>query len=341
MSPWEKLAGVMIRQHSVTATWQAEAVGVSRQALAARVKREAWPRYFRGVTGLPVRAGTEAPLAALVVAYARPTGGALRIAPADDDEAFIRAVVDAALRAGHAISGRSGVWRHGFGPPPRTHELWLPYQSGRLTREGVRLRYGGNPSGDIGMVAGLPTLDPEACVIETARTPIGTFDQRVDEVIWQMARGDSKRLLTVDSVERRFTSLGSCCGGDVLERAIDKAKGELSHSRPEGRGRELAREALTPLGLAPEPRPHAIFHRGQSIAEADIAVLPITLDIEVDGPHHRFVDQQLEDQRRDRKVRRARWEVERFSSEFVDEHPKLFVARVREAAQARMSALGL
>lgn len=339
MEPWEYAAGVMIRQHNLIATWQAEMVGVPRQALARRVRTQGWPRVFRGVTGLPSGPDPLRPLAAAVLAYARPTGGALRVAPTDDDDALIKEVVHAALGAGQAVSGRSGAWLHGFATSPKMHELWLPQSSGRVTRPDIRLRYGGQAAGAIQLVAGLPTLDPTGCVIETARTPIGTMDQRVDEIVWQMSRADSKRLLTIDRVEQQLDDLGPCCGRDVLERAIAQARGKLSHSRPESRGRDLVAEALAPLGLAAEPRPHAVLHEGRLIAEADIAVLCIRLDIEVDGPHHRFIDQQLKDQQRDRLMRRARWEVERFWTELVDHHPKVFIARVREAAQRRIDSL--
>lgn len=205
--------------------------------------------------------------------------------------------------------------------------------------QGSVCAYGGDPAGTVQMVNGLPTLDPVGCVFETARTPIGTLDQRVDEVIWQMARANSRRLLTLDDVEQRLGKLGSCSGLEVMERAIDEARGTLSHSRAEGRGRELVEEALAPLGLVPEPHPFAVMHGGRRIAEADIAVVCIRLDYEVDGPHHRFIDQQMKDQKRDRLLRRAAWEVERFSDELVKHHPKIFIARVREAAEARMDAL--
>lgn len=329
----------MVLQHNLIATWQSEAAGVSRQSLARRVAMQGWPRYFRGVTGLPTGAHPRRLPAAAVLAYARPTGGALRIGTADDDDEFVDQVVQAALGAGQALSGRSGAWLHGFAQAPKTHELWLPWDSGRVSREGIRLRYGGAPAGAVQMINGLPALDPVGCVIETARTPIGTLDQRVDEVIWQMARADSRRLLTVDDVEQRLAQLGSCGGVEVLERAIAEAKGRLSHSRPEGRGRELVAEALAPLGLVPEPRPFLVTHQGRRIAEADIAVVCIRLDYEVDGPHHRFVDKQMEDQQRDRLLRRASWEVERFSDELVLHHPKIFMARVRAAAEARMDVL--
>lgn len=46
----------------------------------------------------------------------------------------------------------------------------------------------------------------------------------------------------------------------------------------------------------------------------------------------------MEDEERDRLVRRAQWEVERFPDTLLN-RPKVFVARVREAVEARMTAL--
>lgn len=343
MEPWEYAAGVLERQHNWITTWQFEAIGLSRRMLAHRVRHQAWPRYCRGVTGLPGPISPQRRAAAVVLAYGRPTAGASRIQIGDKDphdpDSYISAVVDAALKAGHAFSGRTGAWWHGFGPQPKQHELWLPHQSGRVLRDGVRLRYGGECAGEIQFVCGLPTFDPAGCIVETARTPIGTRDERVDELIWQLARADSLRLTTLDDVEERFHGLDSCCGREILEIALDKARGRLSHSKPEDKARLLAAEALEPLGLRVEPRPHEIYLAGRLVAEADLAVVAIRLDLEVDGPHHRFVDQQRKDQERDRLVRRATWEVERFPDELVKYRPKLFMARVREAAEARLQQL--
>jgi hypothetical protein len=275
-----------------------------------------------------------------VLACARPTGAKLRIAPANDSStALVDAIVDAGLGAGQAVTGRSAAWLHGIGPQPGTHSLWLPPESGRVKRQGLTLRYGGRPAGDIVTVAGLPALDPEGSIIETARMPLGTFAQREDELLWMMSRGDARRLVSPESVEERALDVGQFTGCQVLYSAVAKAKGTLSHSKVEGRSRHLTAEALDPLDLCAEPRPYEVWVNGTRIAEADIAVVAISLDIEVDGPHHRFLRQREKDERRDRLLRRAGWGVERFPVELVDERPKAFVAQVRAAAEARLQHL--
>jgi hypothetical protein len=162
MEPWEIVAEVSRRQHMLIATWQAVVAGVSRRALAARVAGHGWVRYHRGVIGLP---GPDSPLrqlAALVLAYARPVGGALRVAvpAAGDDNALVDAIVAAALNAGEIVTGRSGAWLHGFASPPNEHSVWLPFHSGRRIRSTARLRYGGLQPGEQQWKDGLPVFDP-------------------------------------------------------------------------------------------------------------------------------------------------------------------------------------
>jgi hypothetical protein len=160
-------------------------------------------------------------------------------------ETYVDAVVAAAMRAGHAVSG-------------------------------------GPVAGEIQLQDGLPLLDPEACVIE----------------------------------------------------------GSFSHSRLEASGRDLVREVLEPLGLHVEDEPFEVRHEGRIIAEADIAVVEILLDFEVDGPVHRFTDQREADAQRDRLMRRVRWEVERLPEELIRERPVVARARIRDAALRRMEELG-
>ncbi len=332
------VAGISERQHMLITTWQAEAVGITRQVIGERVRRHGWTRYERGVIGWP---GPDSPvrrLAAAVLTYARPTRGAERIVvPAGADrEAIVDAAAAAAMNAGQVITGRSGAWLHGFAPRPQAHWIWLPSESGRARRENVELRYGGERAGATQWKQGLPVFDPEGCIIETARSPQGTWRQREDEVLWQMSRADSLRLATVDSVEKRLLDMGDCSGQGVLLSAIAKARGQLSHSRSEHRARDLARQALAPLNLEVSERPHEVYLGGRRVGEADIAVLSIRLDVEIDGPHHRFADQRQKDAERDRLMRRAGWEVERYSVELVEQRPHVFKARVRDAAQARL-----
>jgi very-short-patch-repair endonuclease len=83
-----------------------------------------------------------------------------------------------------------------------------------------------------------------------------------------------------------------------------------------------------------------VDHLGRRVGEADIAVFEITLDIEIDGPHHRMPEQREADQARDRLVRRAGWEVERFPTELVEQQPVVFRARVQEAIKHRLEVVG-
>ena len=341
MQPWELAQAVGKRQHMLIATWQAEVVGVHRRELAYRVKAEAWPRYGWGVVGWPGPNPPLRQLAAAYLAYARPTLARYRIEYPKDltSEKLAENVAAAALQAGQVVTGRSGAWMHGFAPQPEHHWLWLPKESGRVPRENVMLRYGGRPAGTITRKEGLALLDPAGCTIETARTPLGTRKQRVDEIVWQMSRADSQRFNIREELLRRLPDLRGMRGADVLEEALGLVSGTMSHSKGEHRGRQLVRQALTPLGLVASPEPYEIFHDGVRIAEADVAVVDIQLDIELDGPIHKFHDQRLKDEARDRKVRRAGWEVERFPLEMVRDRPRAFMAAVQAAAKARRALL--
>ena len=105
-------------------------------------------------------------------------------------------------------------------------------------------------------------------------------------------------------------------------------RGESTHSGTEKVARRLVEEVLRPYGLSLHPRPYTVEVDGIPIAEADLAVLEILYDIEVDGPDHLDPDQVLLDQRRDLLMRRAKWEVERFPVELIDAQPRVFQARV-------------
>jgi very-short-patch-repair endonuclease len=68
-------------------------------------------------------------------------------------------------------------------------------------------------------------------------------------------------------------------------------------------------------------------------------VVAIRLDVEVDGPHHLLAAQREKDHVRDRKVRRARWTVERFSTEMIDLRPTVFEAQVTDIVKHLVAAL--
>ena len=122
-----------------------------------------------------------------------------------------------------------------------------------------------------------------------------------------------------------------------LRLVLVDLRGQLSHSDAEAKGRAMARDIATSLGLTGSSRPQAVDHLGRRAGEADVAILEIKLDIEIDGPHHDEPAQQHADILRDRMMRRAGWEVERFSTALVDLQPTVFRARVREAIEHRLN----
>lgn len=61
----------------------------------------------------------------------------------------------------------------------------------------------------------------------------------------------------------------------------------------------------------------------------DFAYPSVKLAIEIDGPHHRFPEVRARDARRDRRLRRLGWTVERFDEDLVTYHPEQVLMVVR------------
>ncbi len=85
-----------------------------------------------------------------------------------------------------------------------------------------------------------------------------------------------------------------------------------------------------------EPRPHAIRDGGRVIAEADIAVVDLRHDLEVDGPHHTTFRQRARDRRRDEGLATIDWAVTRNPVEQIDTDPAAYGRQVGEDLQWRI-----
>jgi hypothetical protein len=75
------------------------------------------------------------------------------------------------------------------------------------------------------------------------------------------------------------------------------------------------------------PRPHGRAFR------LDFAWVPVRLDVEIDGPHHRTVEGRRRDARRDAVLRRLGWEVKRFDEEAVMYAPGGALLEVRRTLE--------
>ena len=336
MQKWKDAAAVAQRQHLVIATWQLSFLGISDHALGERIRSHGWRRLGNGVVALP---GTMSPIRRLtfaVLSYSHPVGVAQRVEQAAEQTGnIVEALVAVAMGAGPAVSGRSALWLHGITDAPGQDWLRLPAKAGHAPRNGVRLRYG-NATGTLVARQGLPVVDVPQALKDVAgcqQTPPLRLHHELTKTI---ATADALRLVTLQAVEQRLGADARFVGAPKLRRAVADLRGELSHSATEKVARAIAREVLDRYGLALHPRPYPVTLGGRTVGEADLPVVSIKLDFEIDGPHHLFPAQREKDQLRDRWMRRASWEVERFPTDLVDLHPAKFAAAVDECIRFRL-----
>ena len=151
-----------------------------------------------------------------------------------------------------------------------------------------------------------------------------------------IATADAKRKTTLTFLGARLAAAPRFIGAPALRDAIADLKGELSHSDTEKEARAAVTKVAARYGLRLHPRPFAVELQGRILGEADLAIVEICLDIEIDGPHHLLPAQVEKDHLRDRRMRRAGWEVERFSTDLIDLSPVTFAARVDECIRFRL-----
>ena len=337
MEMWAKVAAVAIRQHMLVARWQLMYLGVSERALRLRIANHGWERRGWGVVALPAEETEVRRLTALVLAYSKPTHASDRAhAKVTAGTCEVEALVEVALGAGQFVAGRSALWLRGIGPVPDQHVLRLTSGNGTAARGAVLIRRG-PVTGEVTHVDGLPTVDIEQSFIEAAGMP-GRLSPAAlhHELTRLIATADRRRATTLDRLATRLATSGRVVGGPALRLALADLRGELSHSAAERRARAAVQQVLRRYGLRLHPRPFGVEHGGRTVGEADLAVVELCLDIEVDGPHHLLPDQQAKDRARDRLLRRAGWEVERFPTELIDLRPVVFAAQVDECVRFRL-----
>ena len=115
----------------------------------------------------------------------------------------------------------------------------------------------------------------------------------------------------------------------LLRTVAEDLRPGFSHSATEAVAREIVTEVAAELGLVVEPRPFPLYRDGVQIAEADIAIASLRLDLEVDGPHHAQPAQQRRDEKRDARLHTISWTVVRFLVALIDNDPVEFRRRVR------------
>jgi hypothetical protein len=357
MDPWAIVVAVAKRQHMLIATWQLRIIGISDRAIADRVRHHGWRRLGPGIFALPAPDDPMRSLAAVVLAHARPAGAAMRVSartaiptaaadPADEStaedepppfaEPLPDVLVDVALNAGQAVAGLSALWLHGIGSKPTEHHLRILRPVGTAARSSAQVRIG-QWTGNLVWLHGLPVVDVAQAFMDIAAGSKSTSGVALHHQLTKhMATADAKRKITLKTLEERMSSAPRFTGRPALRRAVADLKGELAHSATEAKARREVGRVLATYGLTLHPRPFRVELHGRPVGEADLAIVEICLDIEVDGPHHLLPAQREKDQVRDRWMRRAGWEVERFSTELIDLRPVTFAARVEECVRFRL-----
>lgn len=338
MHKWATVAAVAERQHLLVTRWQLRFLGISDAELRERIANHGWNRKGHGVVALPGPDTDVRKLAVGVLAYSRPTGAAERVATrVANGEGEVDALVETALGSGQVVTGLSALWLHDIASKPGEHTIRLTTKSGIAARPGVVVRLG-PVTGKVIRVNGLPVADVEQAFIDAAS---GEDDVSAVQLHHQLTRliatADRMRATTLDALALRVEQAGRFVGKPALCGAIADLKGELSHSATEKKARKIVAAVLAKYDLQLHPRPYRVeAGAGKTLAEADLAVLGICLDIEIDGPHHLLPAQIRKDQFRDRFLRRAGWEVERFSTELVDLWPVKFAAQVEECVRFKL-----
>lgn len=327
-----RVAALAERQHRVVTAWQLALLGVPESTVRERVKNHGWRRWSRGVFMLPGEITPLRRLAAALLAYSRPHGSLQRLIDYQwdhQDKSLVDALAHVALDAGAVACAASAAWLHGLEKPPNQAWVRVRTHGGQAPRKNVRLCHG-TYTGRVCWIQGLPVVDVEQVFIDIAGITGDSAKFRHHRLTKLIATADALRKTHLDAIAQRLEAVTNVRGRTALAAAVSDLRGELSHSDTEAAAKEIVRRVAAGFGLEPESRPHQITLRGRVVAEADIAILDILYDVEIDGPHHLLLSQRAKDDARDKLARRARWTVERYSTELVDLSPKVFEARVAD-----------
>lgn len=211
----------------------------------------------------------------------------------------------------HAVvSGALAVRWHGV--TVRGHhpvDLVIPEGRAAVPVQGVRIRR----SSHLDRVRlddryGLPTVPLWWAIGDLARD---VTDRVLATVI---ADAIGKRLLTLTALTESFQVRHRFTGSGRLRRVCEQLASDLPFSGTEARAARHLRAAGHPV-LLNHP---VVDGRGRMIRMADLALLSVPLDLEIDGPHHWLPHQAAADRRGDASLRDLRWTVERVAVYDVD-----------------------
>lgn len=326
-------------QGGCVARWQLVWLGLTDTTITRIARREGWASMHRGVRRLPGVA--DAPWAriwAAVLALSHQEGRSVADACLEPGVDPVDAVHNAA-RQRAVVTAMTAAWIRGLtSTVPPVPQVLLgtghhPHRSGIKVVRGLVLPHHWT------WAQGVAAADWHRLMWDAARIMRhrpGAADIVHDLII----TADRLRVCTVDDVislldePAQFDLLGP--PPRVLREAVEMVRPGFSHSDTEALARTIITEQATALGLTVEPRPHKIRVGRRVIAEADVAVLALRHDVEIDGPHHDLRRQQVRDQRRDALMAEIIWTVTRFRVATIDADRDAFKRMVRADLQRRL-----
>jgi hypothetical protein len=296
---WHEIDGLARAKQGAVSREDSVRAGLPSSTFNRQAATMQWRRPHRGVYVLP---GTRATFGQEAAAALLALG----------ERALLTG--EAALCVYEIVTGR-----------PALLDLVVPASARLDPRQGVRLRrtrvYDAIRARTID---GLRAVHPTRALADSATWSTDVVAAR------RIARAIALRHCTLGQARAELEARKRFPGRAAYHRALLMLEGELTHSA----GEQDARRHLREAGLHPYPRPYPVIAGGRILAEADIAIVPVRYDIEIDGPHHDLPEQVKADKARDRRLGRHGWTVDRYPVEFVAATPGTFVrevlARVRQ-----------
>lgn len=315
------------------AAWQARLLGISQSWLDRQVDSRGWVRDRMGtfrMAGVADAARTTCWSALLVVGEDR--SAAMAEARLGEGRDPVGAVTRAARSVGQ-FTGLTAAWLLGADVrPPTPPQLVVPSDVQVVPDRRIRLVRTLYPPGEGDQVGGLPIAPSPRVLWDIAW--ISRRWWRVVEVVGDVAvYMDRTRRMAVEELVGAVeepTAFDLPPGPPAaLRSAAELLRPGFSHSRTEAIAREVVVGLGERHGVQVEPRPHKIRHESRVLAEADIAVIPLRWDLEVDGPHHDAPSMRRRDRSRDGRLRgTVAWTVSRYGYRLIDDDLDQFGAMV-------------
>ncbi|WP_341251371.1 type IV toxin-antitoxin system AbiEi family antitoxin domain-containing protein [Euzebya pacifica] len=213
---------------------------------------------------------------------------------------------------------------------PQTGRIQVVVPEGKGSRKRVGF--------DVRRSSHLPDAIESRFGVRTVPVPYALTDHARDVadagVAYALSQAMGLRRATLEDVRAVVDERGQFPGSARVRRVLDDFDGVESHSKRERR----LRRALVKLGVPIADGVYDILdERGQTVAQADIALVAALLDVEVDGPHHLDPLQQARDRVRDRGLAALDWHVVRYMYWEIDEDVDRVAREIADLYRRRLA----